>query len=142
MSQSLDHRRGRLIVVGTGIHPGQLTLEALSVIKGADRLLYMFNSWVAKLNPVAENLDAYRAVGKHRGMAYEQMVDRILDCLRHGEKVCAAFYGHPGVAVWASHAAIRRARAEGFEARMLPGVSSVDCLFADLGIDPSPIGSK
>jgi uncharacterized protein YabN with tetrapyrrole methylase and pyrophosphatase domain len=138
--QSLDRRRGQLIVVGTGIHPGQLTLETLSVIKGADRLLYMYNPWVAKLNPVAESLDRFRGEGKHRAVAYEQMVDRILECLRHGEKVCAAFYGHPGVAVWASRAAIRRARAEGFEARMLPGVSSADCLFADLEVDPSPIG--
>ena len=35
---------------------------------------------------------------------------------------------------------MRRARAEGFGARMLPAVSAEDCLFADLGIDPGPRG--
>ena len=36
-----------------------------------------------------------------------------------------------------SHArtAIRRAKLERYEARMLPGISSAECLFADLGID-------
>jgi len=135
--------RGRLIVVGTGIHYGQLTLEALATIKTADRLLFMGNGngWIAKLNPVAEDLDArFRAEGKYRGVAYEEMVDRVLECLRRGENVCLGIYGNPAVAAWVPHAAIRRARAEGFEAKMLPGVSSVDCLFTDLEIDPSPLG--
>jgi hypothetical protein len=54
--------------------------------------------------------------------------------------VCAAFYGHPGVFVWPSHDAIRRARAEGIRAIMEPGVSAEDCLFADLGLDPALVG--
>src|SRR5262245_57693819 len=100
-------RRGKLIVVGSGIHRGQLTLEAYYAIKHADRLFYMCNPWVTELNPVAEDLDAFRAEGKHRAVAYEQMVDRILECLRKGENVCVAYYGHPGVAVWASQLVIR-----------------------------------
>jgi len=35
---------------------------------------------------------------------------------------------------------VRRAREEGFEARMLPGVSAEDCLVADLGVDPGERG--
>ena len=41
-----------------------------------------------------------------------------------------------------SHVAIRRAREEGFEARMLPGISADACLFADLGIDPARAGCQ
>jgi len=37
---------------------------------------------------------------------------------------------------------MRRARAEGFAARMLPGISAEDCLFADLGLDPSEAGCQ
>jgi hypothetical protein len=44
------------------------------------------------------------------------------------------------VLVDAAHDAIRRARREGFRARMLPGVSTEDCLFADLGVDPGVEG--
>jgi len=70
------------------------------------------------------------------------MADRILAAVREGREVCAAFYGHPGVFVDPSHDAVTRARAEGFEARMLPGISAEDCLFADLGIDPAEFGCQ
>ena len=43
--------------------------------------------------------------------------------IRAGFRVCAVFYGHPGVFVYPSHEAIRRARAEGFAARMLPALT-------------------
>jgi uncharacterized protein YabN with tetrapyrrole methylase and pyrophosphatase domain len=59
-----------------------------------------------------------------------------------GLNVCVVYYGHPGVFVNPSHDSIRRARAEGFNARMLPGISAEDCLFADLGIDPSTHGCQ
>ena len=56
--------------------------------------------------------------------------------------MCTAFYGHPGVFAYPSHESVRRARAEGFEARMLAGVSAEDCLFADLGLDPAQRGCQ
>jgi uncharacterized protein YabN with tetrapyrrole methylase and pyrophosphatase domain len=65
------------------------------------------------------------------------MVERILTAVRASLDVCAAFDGHPGVCAVPTHEAIRRARAEGFEAAMLPGISAEDCLFADLGVDPA-----
>jgi hypothetical protein len=68
------------------------------------------------------------------------MVEQILAAVRSGADVCALFYGHPGVYVAPSHDAVARARAEGFPARMLPGISSEDCLFADLGVDPADRG--
>ena len=52
------------------------------------------------------------------------MVDRILASVRDGRRTVAAFYGHPGVFAFATHESIRRARAEGYRARMLPGVSA------------------
>jgi hypothetical protein len=70
------------------------------------------------------------------------MVERILSCVREGLRVCVAFYGHPGVAVYPGHEAIRRARLEGYSARMVPGISAEDCLFADLGMDPSTDGCQ
>ena len=57
-----------------------------------------------------------------------------------GHRVCAIFYGHPGVFVQPSHMAINRVRAEGYDADMLPGISTEDCLVADLGVDLSQSG--
>ncbi|MDE2427759.1 MAG: hypothetical protein KGM99_03470, partial [Burkholderiales bacterium] len=57
-------------------------------------------------------------------------------------KVCAAFYGHPGIFACISHMAIADARKEGFDAHMEPGISALDCLVADLGIDPGSYGMQ
>lgn len=60
--------------------------------------------------------------------------------VRKGENVVGVFYGHPGVFVSPSHRTIDIAHREGYTAKMLPGVSAEDCLFADLNIDPSVPG--
>jgi hypothetical protein len=60
--------------------------------------------------------------------------------VREGHNVLGIFYGHPGVFVSPSHRAIAMARQEGYEARMLPGVSAEDYMFADLEFDPAMYG--
>lgn len=92
------------------------------------------------LNPTARSLHGLYEEGASHRRAYERMTDAILEPVRTGKRVCAAFYGHPGMFVLPSHEAIARARAEGFGATMLPGVSAEDCLFADLGVDPALSG--
>lgn len=139
---------GALIVVGTGIRTvGQLTTEAIAWLEKADKLLYVVGDPIGeeairKLNPEAESLYGMYAEGKPRAQTYEEMVERILDCVRAGLLTCVAFYGHPGVFVYPSHESIRRARMEGFPAKMLPGISAEDCLFADLGVDPAMSGCQ
>jgi hypothetical protein len=139
---------GSLLVVGTGIQlGGQITVEALDAIKRADRVPYFVADphaaeWMQALNARAENLARLYAAGKPRLETYAEAVEHIIGLVRAGLRVCAAFYGHPGVFAYPSHESIRRARAEGFEARMLPGVSAEDCLFADLGIDPANRGCQ
>src|SRR5437773_2103233 len=108
------------------------------------------SSFLTKLSEDSQLQDAYArdpqgtmreaglsAPGKPRRETYAEMVEELLAPVRAGHNVCAAFYGHPGVFVNPGHEAIRRARAEGFPARMLPAVSALDCLVADLGIDPA-----
>ena len=70
------------------------------------------------------------------------MVDEILALVRAGHRVCAAFYGHPGIFVYPGQETVRRATAEGFDVRLLPGISSLDCLWSDLGIDPAAAGCQ
>ncbi|OAX32463.1 hypothetical protein K503DRAFT_870137 [Rhizopogon vinicolor AM-OR11-026] len=61
----------------------------------------------------------------------------MLKAVRAGHDVLGVFYGHPGIFVSPSHRAIAVAREEGYRARMLPGISAGDYLFADLEFDPS-----
>lgn len=60
--------------------------------------------------------------------------------VRAGKKVLGIFYGHPGVFVHPSHRALAIARQEQYEAKMLPGVSAQDYMFADLQFDPAVFG--
>lgn len=140
--------KGALAFVGTGLYAaGQITPEALATIREAERLFHLVvdpvsRLWLEELHPSAESLfDAY-AHEKPRRASYDEMEARVLAPVRQGQNVCAALYGHPGVLVDPSHRAIARARSEGHPARMLPGISSEDCLFADLGIDPAARGCQ
>lgn len=139
---------GSLTVVGTGIDlGGHLTPQARAAYAQADEALYLVGdpatmSWLERLNPRSRSLHILYEGGKARRETYEAMVEEILAPVRAGRRVCAAFYGHPGVFVYPGNEAIRRARREGFDARMLPGVSAIDCLFADLGLDPARSGCQ
>ncbi len=139
----------RLIVVGTGIRTiGQLTLETIAWLKRADKALYIVSDPIAEeliksLNPAgAESLHPFYADNKPRLQTYNEMIERTLSYVRDGQRVCLAAYGHPGVFAYPTHESVRRARAEGFKARMLPGISAEDCLFADLNIDPAMAGCQ
>jgi uncharacterized protein YabN with tetrapyrrole methylase and pyrophosphatase domain len=140
--------RGSLTVVGLGMEvPGHVTQQVLGAMEVADDLLYLVPDpvaaqWVDGVNPDARSLHALYEPGRDRSEIYAGIVEEILAPLRRGRAVCAAFYGHPGVFVQPSHDAIRRAREEGFDARMLPGISADACLFADLGVDPSTAGCQ
>jgi hypothetical protein len=142
----MSEQAGRLVIVGTGLRTtGHMTVEAIAWIKRADKVLYVVGDPVAEemiamLNPNAESLQTLYSSDTKRIDTYNAMVDKILAEVRAGHTVCGVFYGHPGVFVYPSHKAVEQARAEGFAAIMLPGVSAEDCLFADVGFDPATSG--
>ena len=133
---------GSLDVVGTGIDvAAHLTPETRAAIEAADSVLYLAADVVAALkietlHPGARSLDGFYEPNKPRRETYGQVVDAIVAEAVAGRRVCAVFYGHPGVFAYPGHEAVRRARAAGVPARMLPALSSLDCLFADLALDP------
>ena len=140
--------RGSLVVVGTGIKIAkQCTIEARYHIEAAD-VVYevvgdeLAQSFLRSLNANVVSLQHLYGRDRARSDTYEAMIGTILEAVRAGKRVCAAFYGHPGVYVYPSHESVRRARAEGYEAEMLPAVSADACLFADLGFDPGWLGCQ
>jgi len=139
---------GRLVCVGVGMTLGShLTPLSRSHIEQADVVFTALSDgvielWLAKMNPDVRSLQPLYREGQSRAKTYRQMVEVILAEVRAGKRVCAAFYGHPGVFAWPGHKAIEIARSEGYEAHMEPGVSAEDCLYADLGIDPANFGCQ
>jgi len=130
-----------LTVVGMGMRAGlHMTIETRLAIEKSARVLYLVadavsEACIRKLNPAAEALGHLYQVGKPRIEIYETIIARILGELETHGDVCVAFYGHPGVLTYPAWESIRRARATGKRARMLPAISTEDSLFADLGID-------
>lgn len=141
-------KRGSLIVAGAGIaYAGHCSVEARNAIASADIVLSimgdeLMQQWLSELNPNTRSMQDFYAQKQTRLDAYEAMVEELLSQVRKGLDVCAVFYGHAGVFVTPSHEAVRRARAEGYDAMMLAGISAEDCLYADLGLDPGAWGCQ
>lgn len=144
--------QGSLACVGVGMMLGaHLSPRARGHLDGAEVVFTLLSDalvelWVQQLRPDATSLqpfyDESQREGQSRRDSYRGMVDAILAPVRAGKRVCAVFYGHPGVFASVPHRAIAEARAAGFEAGMEPGISAEDCLYADLGIDPGSVGCQ
>jgi len=136
---------GRLIIVGCGIQLGRhVSQRCVSEIDAADVVFGLTDAWAAEwlrsLRPDCRDLTRFYGEDKDRRVTYREMVACMLDPVRRGLRVCAVFYGHPGVFAQVSHHALREAGAEGHRVRMEPGISAEDCLYADLGLDPGEHG--
>lgn len=141
-------RSGSLVCVGVGMTLGShLTPLARSYIEKSDVVFAgvsngIMELWLGRMHADVRSLQPHYREGKSRLDSYREMVEVMMTQVRRGKQVCGAFYGHPGVFAWPTHKAIETARSEGFPARMEPGVSAEDCLYADLGIDPGNYGCQ
>ncbi|NLA68972.1 MAG: diguanylate cyclase [Gammaproteobacteria bacterium] len=136
---------GRLVVVGSGIQFGRHASErCLSEIREAEVVFCLADTFtlamVQGFRPDAINLGVHYAPGKDRRQTYREIDAAIMAAVDAGKRVCAVFYGHPGVFADVPHSVLRQARAKGIPARMEPGISAEACLYADLGIDPGQRG--
>jgi len=137
---------GQLIIAGVGIAAvSQMTAEVRSHIRCSDVVFYHATSgvmaaYIRALNPNLVDLYRYYGEAKIRRKTYIQMAELLLREVRKGRRVVAVFHGHPGFFVMAARRASAIAREEGYDVRLLPGVSSVDCMLADLSIDPGKFG--
>lgn len=134
--------------MGLGMTLGShLTPLARSHIEQADVVFAALSDgivemWLESMHPDVRSLQPYYAEGKSRLTTYREWVMVMMAEVRAGKKVCTVFYGHPGIFAWSPHEVIKAARTEGFCARMEPGISAEDCLYADLGIDPGRFGCQ
>lgn len=148
MQRENEARRGSIACVGMGMTLGShLTPLARSHIETADVVFaalsdHVVQLWLERMNPDVRSLQPYYRPGKSRMKTYREWVGVMMAEVRAGKRVCAVFYGHPGIFAWSPHKVIELARAEGYPAHMEPGISAEDCLYADLGIDPGRAGCQ
>jgi len=68
---------------------------------------------------------------------YERMAEIVMDRAQSStDPVVLAVYGHPLMGVSPSKFILERSREQGLEVQVFPGISSLDCLYADLELDP------
>lgn len=138
-------RAGQLVVVGSGIQFGRHVSErGLSEIRDAEVVLCLTDPYalamIKAMRPDVINLGLHYASGKDRRDTYREIDAAIMAQVCAGKRVCAVFYGHPGVFADVPHRVMRQVRALGLAARMEPGISAEACLYADLGMDPGHRG--
>ncbi|MFJ4344391.1 SAM-dependent methyltransferase [Pseudomonas sp. NPDC089401] len=132
---------GQLTIIGSGIETMGFSVGDEALLKAADKVFYCVADpattvWLKHLRPDAFDLYVLYDDNKVRYHTYMQMSEAMLHPVRQGEHVVAVFYGHPGIFVLSTHRAIAIARREGYPAVMRAGICALDCLCADLGIDP------
>ncbi|MBD0676538.1 SAM-dependent methyltransferase, partial [Streptomyces sp. CBMA156] len=140
-------RKGELTVLGSGIEAAGFTRADERLLREADHVFHCVAdpATVVRINawrPDAYDLGVLYDEAKDRYLTYVQMSEAVLHFVRAGRRVAAVFYGHPGIFVLSSHRAVRIARREGHRAVMRPGISALDVLCADLGVDPSTPGMQ
>ena len=147
MYVSESDKKGSLVCVGPGMTLGvHITQRCRKLIENADLVFTschpIMESWIALMNEDVRSLQGMYGENKDRRITYREMLEAITQEVRAGKQVVGAFYGHPGVFARVPHQAVKQLRSEGYSARMEPGISAEDCLYADMGIDPGDYGCQ
>jgi hypothetical protein len=129
-----------LVCVGSslsGYHA--ITLDAVRHMRVARRVfIYALNedhlAFLRQFNPTVVDLNSTLYLdGAACADTYRDIIDHVLVESRAGG-VAYVSQGSPVFQTYTALELVRRARAEGLAARILPGVSSLECLLAALGI--------
>jgi uncharacterized protein YabN with tetrapyrrole methylase and pyrophosphatase domain len=122
-----------------GIH--QITREAEEVIR---RCRHVFITDMAlgvadhlrKLAPKVTDLTTRRELGSHRVLIYRRMASEVVAAALEEPTVAFATYGHPNLYCYPTTLIQRAAQVLDLKTRVIPGISSLDTILADLGLDP------
>jgi len=132
-----------ITVIGLGIDGvHQLTRQAEETLRRS-RVTFVTDlapgviEYLRDLSPRIMDLSAYRADGDHRVPIYRRMAGDVVAAALDDPPVCFATYGHPLVYCYPTTLIRRAARVLDLKVAVLPGISSIDTLLADAGVDPA-----
>jgi hypothetical protein len=132
-----------LYIAGLGLETvAQVTREVEQAIRESREVLYLdtgaaTRQYLETLCPRVTPLfdESYRE-DRPRVSAYEHMAIRIIEAALDHPPVTFAIHGHPLVAAHPPFLVLEMARALRLRATVLPGISALDAIFADLRLDP------
>ena len=137
-----------LTVVGVGIKfLSHLTTEARVHIEQSNKVLYLVNNpamedWLLQVNETSEPLNNLYKKYSLREDCYSAITQYILEKIKQNLHTCVVLYGHPTIFAKPALDAAKLTKEAGYPTKILPGISSEDCLFADLMIDPATSGCQ
>lgn len=136
-----------IYIIGTGIIPAfHLTREAEAAIRHSNEVLYVDKSFGVEelLSSLCPRLTDLHAASYREGVArldaYRTMAARVIEAALDHPPVTFALYGHPLVYAMPPFFVIHAAELLHLRTKVLPGISSLDTMFADLKFDPCTQG--
>ena len=138
-----------IYLVGLGVlNVDQITRETERVIRRSNEVLYVdtgvaTRAFLESLCPRVTSLfeTSYEEAG-HRLNAYHHMAARVLDAALDHPPVTFAMHGHPIIGAYAPFLIKDMAGLLALEVLVLPGISAMDCLSAELMVDPCVAGMQ
>jgi precorrin-2 methylase len=131
-----------LWIAGLGVQTvGHVTREVELAIRDSREVLYLdtgaaTRQYLETLCPrVTPLFESYRE-DCARVRAYEDIAIRVIEAALKHPPVTFAIHGHPLVATHPPFLVLEMARALELRVEVLPGISSLDTVFADLRVDP------
>jgi len=132
-----------LYIVGLGIMGvRQITREVESVLRRSREILFVdpgfgVQEYLAQAcEKVTDLVPMSYQEGDPRINAYDRMATAVLEAALDHPPVTFAVYGHPLVYVYPSMQILRAASLLGIRVQVLPGISTLDALLIDVGLDP------
>lgn len=138
--------RTDVFILGTGIKGiRHLTVEAIDAVRASKAVFTVDHGfgvlpYLRTLGPnVIDLIPEYRE-GRHRVLTYQRMAARVIEGALSNPPVSFATYGHPNWLVFPSELIREAGRALGLRVTTLAGISCVDTIITELGIDPAAHG--
>lgn len=138
----------KLAIIGSGIKTiSHLTHEAKTYLSNSDKVLYLINEpvmqgWIECNTKNSESLDKIYFSFDKRLDAYSAIEKKLLNELSNFNSISLVIYGHPTVFASVGLNLLRSLNDSPWNIKhvVIPGISSLDCLFCDLRIDPGEFG--
>jgi len=133
----------RLYILGTGlVFPGHLTLQTLGILRSCRTICT--NLPPSDLSRLSDDLRSKTTSlwslyqqGRNRSDNYQDVAESILRIAEEQHPVAWLTPGHPLIFDSVSQGLIQACDARGWRSQVVPAVSCVDAVLADLGYDPA-----
>lgn len=139
-----------IFILGIGIKTiSHLTNESVEIIESATKVFYLVNEPIMKkfLSDISKDsfdLDKLYFSHNSRVKSYTEIVDKII-CYaskNKDEDIAVVFYGHPYFCAEIGLGIKKIALTKNIPVNAYSAVSSLDCMYSDLDIDPAQHGMQ